>query len=40
MGDNYASLAASTATAIESASKHNLQCRVSTDHLIMWMQAC
>ena len=38
MGDNYASLAASTATSIESASKHNLQCRVSTDHLIQWVQ--
>lgn len=38
MGDNYASLAASTATAIETASKHNLQCRVSTDHIIQWVQ--
>lgn len=38
MGDNYVSLAASTATAIETASKHNLQCRVSTDHIIQWVQ--
>lgn len=37
MADNYASLAASTATAIETASKHNLQCRVSTDHIIQWV---
>ena len=38
MGDPYASLASSTSTAIESASKHNLQCKVSTDHILMWIQ--
>lgn len=32
------SLASSTGTSIESASKHNLQCKVSTDHLIQWVQ--
>jgi hypothetical protein len=38
MADSYVSLAASTATAIESASKHNLQCKVSTDHIIQWLE--
>jgi hypothetical protein len=38
MGDPYVSLASSTSSAIESASKHNLQCRVSTNHIIMWVQ--
>jgi hypothetical protein len=38
MADNYASLAASTGTAIDSASKHNRQCKVSTDHMLQWVQ--
>jgi len=38
MADYYASLASSTATAVDSAAKHNIQCRVSTDHLLNWMQ--
>lgn len=37
MSDHYASLASSTATAIESASKHNLQCRVATDIILQWV---
>lgn len=38
MADNYVSLASSTGSAIESASKHNLQCKVSTDHILQWVQ--
>ena len=37
MADPYVSLASSTATAIESASKHNIQCRVSTDYIVRWV---
>lgn len=37
MADPYVSLASSTATAIESASKHNIQCRVSTDYMVRWV---
>ena len=39
MSDPYVSLASSTSTAIESASKHNIQCRVSTDHIMQWTQS-
>lgn len=38
MSDPYVSLASSTSTSIETASKHNLQCRVSTDHIMQWVQ--
>ena len=38
MADPYVSLASSTSTAIESASKHNIQCKVSTDHILQWVQ--
>ena len=38
MSDPYVSLASSTSTAIETASKHNLQCRMSTDHIMQWVQ--
>lgn len=39
MADIYPSLASSTATAIDSASKHNLQCRVDTNHILNWVNA-
>lgn len=37
MADKYASLASATATAIDSAAKHNLQCRMYTELLQHWV---